>query len=89
MSDRREYLLSVALTAEELELLAVLGRSEAVRSNGTSHVAAAAALRHLAWSAIDGVRRPGSWERQWLSQAFGEDWTDALEQERPKKGSQP
>lgn len=28
-------------------------------------------LEHLAQSAADGVRRPGSWERGWLTQATG------------------
>lgn len=31
-----------------------------------------AVLRHLACSAADGVRRPGSWERGWVEQAFAE-----------------
>jgi len=29
-------------------------------------------LEHLAYSAADGVRRPGAWERQWIQQACGE-----------------
>lgn len=31
-----------------------------------------AALARLAHSAADGIRRPGAWEREWLSQAFPE-----------------
>jgi hypothetical protein len=31
-----------------------------------------AVLGHLAASAADGLRRPGAWERQWLSMAFPE-----------------
>ena len=29
--------------------------------------------------AQQGVYRPGAWERQWLSQAFGDDFTEYLE----------
>ncbi len=29
--------------------------------------------------AQQGVYRPGAWERQWLIQVFGEDWTGYLE----------
>ena len=29
--------------------------------------------------ACQGVYRPGAWERDWLSQAFGYDWTEYLE----------
>ena len=29
-------------------------------------------LKHLARCAADGVRRPGSWERSWVEQAFGD-----------------
>jgi len=29
-------------------------------------------IKYLTSSAVDGVRRPGSWERQWLLQAFGD-----------------
>lgn len=28
-------------------------------------------IEHLARSAADGVRRPGSWERNWITQATG------------------
>jgi len=37
------------------------------------------AVAHLIYSAIDGMRRPGSWERGWLVQAFGSDFEDRLE----------
>jgi hypothetical protein len=29
--------------------------------------------------AQQGVYRPGAWERDWLCQAFGDDWTEYLE----------
>jgi hypothetical protein len=28
---------------------------------------------------VDGVTRPGAWERCWLEQAFGDDWEQRLE----------
>ncbi|SRR6266511_1638084 len=28
--------------------------------------------------AQQGVYRPGAWERMWLTQAFGDDWTEKL-----------
>lgn len=28
--------------------------------------------------AADGVRRPGAWERGWVEQCFGDDWTGDL-----------
>lgn len=31
-------------------------------------------LEHLARHAADGVRRPGAWERDWITQATG--WAD-------------
>jgi hypothetical protein len=46
--------------------------------------------------AQQGVYRPGSWERGWLCQAFGDDFTAVLEtdpkaawRERPQKGGAP
>ena len=38
-----------------------------------------AALLELAARAVDGVSRPGSWERAWLEQAFGYEWEQRLE----------
>jgi hypothetical protein len=49
--------------------------------------------------AQQGVYRPGAWEREWLTQAFGDDWTHHLETgdpygrpdspmfQRPKRGN--
>lgn len=43
---------------------------------------AAAALAQLAASAADGMRRPGSWEREWLAQAISDDeWAHKLTQD--------
>lgn len=33
--------------------------------------------------AQQGVYRPGAWERNWLMQAFGDDWTEHLESGDP------
>lgn len=42
----------------------------------------AGALAQLATSAAEGMRRPGSWEREWLAQAISEDeWADKLTQD--------
>ena len=61
--------VTIDLPEELVQLLAVLddcGRADA-------------ALLELAARAIDGVSRPGSWERPWLHQAFGEAWEERLE----------
>ena len=75
--------ITIELSAEGLALLAVLdegGRADA-------------ALLELAARAIDGVIRPGSWERPWLHQAFGDAWEERLElnprarwRQRPQRG---
>jgi hypothetical protein len=67
--------LTVSISGEAFEALAMLGRSWAVTGEGETIDDAAAvdrALVHLAASAADGVRRPGAWERGWIEQAFGE-----------------
>jgi hypothetical protein len=40
-------------------------------------------LLELADHAQQGVYRPGAWERDWLRQAFGDDWTGDLERGDP------
>jgi hypothetical protein len=43
---------------------------------------AAGALAQLAASAADGMRRAGSWEREWLAHAIDEtEWADKLTQD--------
>ena len=37
------------------------------------------AIEQLIDHAQQGVYRPGAWERDWLIQAFGDDWTAYLE----------
>jgi hypothetical protein len=61
--------ITIELPEELVQLLAVLdddGRAER-------------ALHELIERAADGIRRPGSWERPWLLQAFGPDWLQRLE----------
>jgi hypothetical protein len=74
--------VTIELPASMLRLIGVLddcGRADA-------------ALLQLAARAVDGVSRPGSWERQWLHQAFGYEWEQRLEphphepfHDRPRK----
>lgn len=72
-----------------LELSESMLRALAVLSDADS---AEQALQDLAARAEDGVVRPGSWERQWLFQAFGDGWTERTESdpechwhERPRR----
>lgn len=74
---------------DELAHLSVLAFS---RADELPIARAKEALEHLAHSAIDGVRRPGSWERGWLYHAFGQEFETKLEQhpevryyQRPKR----
>lgn len=53
-------------TVRALEVLSERGDAEAT-------------LHELAARAVDGVSRPGAWERAWLQQAFGYEWIDHLE----------
>ena len=61
--------VTIELSESTLQLLAVLG------DDGQPE----GALLELAARAADGVCRPGSWERQWLFQAFGDQWEQRLE----------
>lgn len=67
------------ITLEQLDIdgdaadaLAMLGTTSAVACVGDRRARILAAIRHLIASAADGVLRPGSWERGWLIQAFGD-----------------
>jgi hypothetical protein len=66
--------ITLELDEEALRYLRALGKSCAVGGNGTVEDV----LYHLASSAVGGVRRPGSWERSWLTSAFSDDWTKGL-----------
>lgn len=37
-------------------------------------------INHLIDAAVDGARRPGSWERQWLIQCFSSEFESKLKQ---------
>ena len=85
---KRRVQLELELEDDDVALLEVLAKSEAVGGLNVVDV-----VRHLVASAVDGVRRPGAWERSWLEQAFGSDWTELLEQDdlvewhdRPRRG---
>jgi hypothetical protein len=60
--------VTVRLLAEHFERLSVLGPPGDV-------------LEALADHAQQGVYRPGAWERRWLAQVFGTEWTAELEQD--------
>jgi hypothetical protein len=62
--------VTIELREETVRLLKVVGGGNAET-----------ALRELAARVADGVQRPGSWERDWLHQAFGDEWTRQLEQD--------
>ena len=69
MSFRRIVLELPEETCKLLETLSPKRRPDAVEF----------VLEMLASSAADGVRRPGSWERGWVAQAFGYDFEARLE----------
>lgn len=78
--------IQVEVSDAGAKLLAVLGQSAAIPNGQVTDV-----LQWLVSCAADGVQRPGSWERQWLLQAFGP-FEDALEtdpdcewHDRPRK----
>lgn len=84
--------VALVLDDDQVAHLAALGSKTTGTETNNAKSTAQAVLEHLAHSAIDGVRRPGSWERGWLHQAFGLDWEENLEQhpnvsyyQRPKR----
>ena len=58
--------LTIEVNPEQLEYLTVLGRSPALDGGSPEDV-----LSYLVRAVCDGVRRPGSWERQCVVQLFG------------------
>jgi hypothetical protein len=77
------HVITLELEQDQIDFLAALGvplQTDGERPSAP-RVRAAAAVWHLVRSAIDGVRRPGAWERTWLVQAFGEQWTSNLEKD--------
>lgn len=67
ISEGGKYLNTLTLNTEDAKRLKALASSHAVKSGDVAQVVA-----YLIHSAVDGVRRPGSWERNWLLVAFGE-----------------
>lgn len=61
--------IELELEASTVDLLAVLSDDGDVRQ----------LIYALVDHARQGVYRPGAWERGWLEQAFGDEWTDKLE----------
>lgn len=61
--------LTIEVSAEQLAALCVLDDAgDAQRT-----------LLELVGRVVDGVTRPGAWERPWLEQAFGDAWQELLE----------
>jgi hypothetical protein len=84
--------ITVDVDPQTEECLDVLTSSIAFGTGAT----AADVVSHLIHAAEDGVRRPGSWERAWVRQAFGDEWLNRLEQDpempvfqRPKRERKP
>jgi hypothetical protein len=61
--------LTIEVSEDELAALQVLDRQGD----------ACGTLVELVGRVVDGVTRPGAWERQWLEQAFGDAWQQRLE----------
>jgi hypothetical protein len=66
--------VTVTLPVDTAQRLAVLADDD---SHGTASVARVLAV--LADHVQQGVYRPGSWERPWLCQVFGDEWLSQLE----------
>jgi hypothetical protein len=67
--------ITVEVSAEVYRLLEVLTKGE----YGAAESGVEGVVLQLIDHAQQGVYRPGSWERPWLAQAFGEGWTAHLE----------
>jgi hypothetical protein len=66
---KRPTALTIEVSAEQLAALRVLDdRGDAC-----------ATLVELVGRVVDGVTRPGAWERAWLEQVFGDAWQERLE----------
>lgn len=66
--------ITIQISAAAAELLELLTRGEHAPARDLPGV-----LRHLVASAADGIRRPGSWERGWVLQAFGDSFEAHVE----------
>jgi hypothetical protein len=61
--------LTIEVSEEQLAVLAVLSPKGDPKYT----------LQYLLGCVLDGVQRPGAWERCWLEQAFGDEWQSRLE----------
>jgi hypothetical protein len=80
--------ITLDLDNDVVNLLAILGTSRATSGKRDPQEVIEMLIHHAA----DGVRRPGSWERNWLVSVFSDDWQEHLEQDetahwrqRPKR----
>lgn len=64
--------VTVSLSVEHARRLAVLAEGHGVEG-------VAVVLATLADHAQQGVYRPGAWERDWVSQVFGDEWLARVE----------
>ncbi len=76
--------VTIDVTDTVYALLQVLGHDE---NFGPASVEAV--VERLVDHAQQGVYRPGSWERGWLHQAFGDAWLSQLEPGDPYGRDQP
>jgi hypothetical protein len=68
-------LITIEVGQIAYELLQVL----ATGAEAPDYIKVEAVVLQLIDHAQQGVYRPGSWERPWLCQAFGDDWTKRME----------
>lgn len=66
-------ILKKPVDRQEFDVLVMLGRGIYPDARDDEE-AAMTALNQLISSCVDGVRRPGAWERGWIESAFGCDW---------------
>jgi hypothetical protein len=76
VSTTEKKAFTIELDAETVSFLELLGVG--LDSAGAPDVVEIV-LEHLAYSAADGVRRSGSWERKWVTQVFGDGFKELLE----------
>jgi hypothetical protein len=70
--------ISIIVPDEVAARLAVLTDPSLLQAGATVTAAASDAVAVLIDHAQQGVYRPGSWERPWLMQAFGDEWLERL-----------
>jgi hypothetical protein len=76
--------ITVTIDEQVARLLEVLASSDfAALHVGGKQSSRDHKLASVLYTLIDhaqqGVYRPGAWEREWICQAFGDDWQDQLE----------